>query len=64
MTTMTPATRDFTLPDGTADAAAHFTYAGEVVTTSTSPLISIGILDETSKGAGFARLEVPGDTKK
>ena len=64
VTTMTPATRDFTLPDGTADAAAHFTYAGEVVTTSTSPLISIGILDETSKGAGFARLEVPGDAKK
>jgi len=57
VTTSTPVTRDFTLPEGVADAAAHFTYAGEVVTTSASPLISIGILDETSKEAGFERLE-------
>ena len=58
VTTSTPVTRDFTLPEGVADTAAHFTYAGEVVTTSASPLISIGILDETSKEAGFERLEV------
>jgi len=57
VTTSTPVTRDFTLPEGVADTAAHFTYAGEIVTASASPLISIGILDETSKEAGFERLE-------
>ncbi|MEO8585217.1 MAG: VWA domain-containing protein [Acidobacteriota bacterium] len=62
--TMTPVTRDFTLPDSAEDAAAHVTYGGEVVTTSASPVISIGILDETSKEAGFERLEVPAPAKK
>ncbi len=64
VTTATPVTRDFTLPENVADSAAHFTYVGEVVTTSASPLISIGILDETSKEAGFERLETkaPGKT--
>jgi VWFA-related protein len=58
VTSAAPATRDFTLPEGVADAAANFTYAGEVVTMSPSALISIGILDETSQEAGFERLEV------
>ncbi len=57
VTTGTPVTRDFTLPGSVPDDGAHFTYTGEVVTASPSPLVSIGILDETSKEAGFGRIE-------
>jgi hypothetical protein len=57
VTAATPVTRDFTLPDGVPDEAAHVTYVGQVVTAGASPLISIGILDETSKEAGFDRIE-------
>ena len=57
MTTAAPVTGTSRCPTASPDDTAHFTYAGEIVTTSASPLISIGILDETSKEAGFARLE-------
>ena len=57
VTTATPVTREFTLPENVPDETAHFTYTGEVVTTSAPALLSIGILDETSKEAGFERLE-------
>ncbi len=57
VTTSAPVSRDFTLPENVPDETAHFTYVGEIVTVNASPLISIGILDETSKEAGFGRLE-------
>jgi hypothetical protein len=58
VTAAPPVARDFTLPEDATETSAHFTYAGEVVTTTASPIVSIGILDETSKDAGFGRFEV------
>ncbi|HSB64203.1 MAG TPA: hypothetical protein VLJ18_08555, partial [Thermoanaerobaculia bacterium] len=58
VTQAAPVRRELEAGEGApADAAAHFTFAGEAVVAPGST-ISIGILDETSQETGFARMEV------